>query len=71
MDLDGKMEKLSGQPLLELLSQFYWNVTDFDGAGQMETWNLQVELIYIFVETCAQCFWKGIRFSTCLVRNEY
>ena len=48
MDLDGKMEKLSGQPLLELLSQFYWNVTDFDGAGQMETWKLQVELIYIF-----------------------
>ena len=48
MDLDGKMEKLSGQPLLELLSQFYWNITDFDGAGQMETWKLQVESICNF-----------------------
>ena len=42
VDLDGKMEKLSGQPLLDLLSQFYWNITDFDGAGQMESWKLQV-----------------------------
>ena len=42
VDKDGNMEKLSGKPLLDLLSQFYWNITDFDGAGQMETWRLQV-----------------------------
>ena len=42
VDLDGKTEKLSGKPLLDLLSQFYWNITDFDGAGQMESWRLQV-----------------------------
>ena len=45
VDLDGKMEKLSGKPLLDLLSQFYWNITDFDGAGQMESWRLQVPVL--------------------------
>ena len=45
VDVDGKMEKLSGKPLLDLLSQFYWNITDFDGAGQMESWRLQVPVL--------------------------
>ena len=42
VDKEGKLEKLGGKPLLDLLSLFYWNVTDFDGGGQMDNWNLQV-----------------------------
>merc|ERR1719225_2108824 len=41
VDPGGRLEGLSGKPLLDLLSQFYWNITDFDGAGQMESWRLQ------------------------------
>ena len=42
LDPDGKLEDLGGQPLLDLLSQFYWNITDFDGGTQLEQWNFQV-----------------------------
>ena len=42
VDPGGRLEGLSGKPLLDLLSQFYWNITDFDGSGQMESWKLQV-----------------------------
>ena len=34
-------DELGGQPLLELLQKFYWNITDFDGAGQLDSFNLQ------------------------------
>ena len=53
VDLDGKTEKLSGKPLLDLLSQFYWNITDFDGAGQMESWRLQVTVLQDYCQALA------------------
>ena len=42
IDPDSKLESLGGEPLLNLLSNFYWNITDFDGGTQLENWNLQV-----------------------------
>lgn len=41
VDPEGKLEKLEGKPLLDLLSQFYWNITDFDGGAQLDRWDLQ------------------------------
>lgn len=40
-DTNGTLDELGGQPLLELLQKFYWNITDFDGAGQLDSFNLQ------------------------------
>jgi hypothetical protein len=34
-------EILQGQPLLEILSDFYWNITDFDGGIQMDNFSFQ------------------------------
>ena len=43
VDPDDKLEELQGKPLLDLLSHFYWNITDFDGGAQLDHWNLQVK----------------------------
>ena len=42
LDPGGRLEKLGGRPLVELLHSFYWNITDFDGGTQMDHWQLQV-----------------------------
>ena len=47
-------DELGGQPLLELLQKFYWNITDFDGAGQLDSFNLQ-DILHEVPPTC-----KGI-----------
>ena len=44
LDPGGRLEKLGGRPLVQLLHSFYWNITDFDGGTQMEHWQLQVSL---------------------------
>ena len=41
IDTNGTLEKLGGRPLLDILSNFFWNVTDFNGGTQLETWSLQ------------------------------
>jgi len=41
VDSNGTIEELGGKPLLNILHNFYWNVTDFDGGGQLENWTLQ------------------------------
>ena len=41
VDINGSIEKLEGSPLIRLLSHYYWNITDFDGSGQLENWTLQ------------------------------
>merc|ERR1719219_466753 len=41
LDTNGTLEQLGGRPLLQLLQHFYWNITDFDGGAQMESWRLQ------------------------------
>ena len=41
LDTAGALEKEGGKPLLQLLQNFYWNITDFDGGAQMESWDLQ------------------------------
>jgi len=40
-DKNGSLETLGGEPLLQLLQNFYWNVTDFDGGTQLDAWDLQ------------------------------
>jgi hypothetical protein len=37
----GAGELLQGQPLLEILADFYWNITDFDGGIQMDNFSFQ------------------------------
>ena len=44
LDPGGRLERLGGRPLVQLLDSFYWNVTDFDGGTQMDAWKLQVSL---------------------------
>ncbi|XP_023331753.1 endothelin-converting enzyme homolog [Eurytemora carolleeae] len=44
IDKNGTLEKLGGQPLLEILNKFYWNITDFDGSGQLEDFSIQTVL---------------------------
>jgi len=41
VDLKGSIEELDGKPLINILIHYYWNVTDFDGGGQLENWTLQ------------------------------
>jgi len=41
VDPTGSIEELEGKPLIRILSHYYWNVTDFDGSGQLENWTLQ------------------------------
>jgi len=41
VDANGTLEMLGGKPLINILKNYYWNVTDFDGSGQLETWTLQ------------------------------
>lgn len=41
LDKNDTLELLQGQPLLEILSDFYWNITDFDGGTQMDNFSFQ------------------------------
>eukprot|EP00092_Neocalanus_flemingeri_P065816 GFUD01080095.1.p1 GENE.GFUD01080095.1~~GFUD01080095.1.p1 ORF type:complete len:831 (-),score=230.51 GFUD01080095.1:109-2601(-) len=41
VDGNGTLEQLGGKPLINIMKNYYWNVTDFDGSGQLENWTLQ------------------------------
>ena len=74
LDPGGRLEKLGGRPLVQLLHSFYWNITDFDGGTQMDHWQLQVSLhLHSFthasyslqqhIDGCRQC-WRRCSTAT-------